>query len=194
MPHDNPKTFSIDALNRAGSKQATAMMDRIVERSAWLALRAASARPFRDMAHLAAWLDAEVRGLSRDEAMQLLCAHPELSPPRPETMTQASQREQGRLDLLGPDADLSKRLADLNSRYLRRHGFPFIIALHARQNLRDVLAEFEERLGADPEEELTRSLGEVVSVMKARLAQTITPAAKTKASPEPSMPTGQHET
>lgn len=186
MQVSKPHRFSIDALNKADDSQAAAIMDRIVERSTWLAYRAAAARPFRDVNHLANWLETEVRSLSHGEALELLCAHPELSPPNPTTMTQASQREQDRLHLVDPDKDTAKRLTDLNKRYLRRHGYPFVIALHAQHDLDDVIAQFEQRLVADPEKELNRSLGEVVSVMQARLAEVsgnITKSGPTDTSP-----------
>lgn len=171
MQDSAPLSFSIGSLNRASDSQAAAMMDRIVERSAWLAHRVAAARPFQDEAALMLWLEEEVRGLSHSDAMQLLCAHPELAPPDPDTMTRASQGEQGRLRLLDPDPDLALRLEELNRRYRRSHGYPFVIALHAQQDIAGVIAQFERRLAADQGEELSRSLGEVVSVMKARLAQ-----------------------
>lgn len=147
------------------------MMDRIVERSAWLGRRAAEARPFSNIGDLAAWIDMEVRGLTKDEAVQLLCAHPELSPPDPSAMTPASQTEQGRLDLLDLDRETAGALVELNRRYTRRHGYPLIIALHEHEDFTGVLSQFERRISADPDEELNRSLGQVVSVMKARLIQ-----------------------
>lgn len=183
MQDTTPLSFSIQALNRATDRQAAAMLDRVVERSPWLAHRAAAARPFRDAEALAAWLEAEVRQLPRIEAVQLLCAHPELSPSDPGRMTSASQQEQGRFRLLDPDADLSARLSDLNRRYLRRHGYPFVIALHAQSSLSAVIAQFEHRLASDPETELARSLCEVVSVMKARLVTLVGPAPKGRVAP-----------
>ncbi|WP_425090855.1 2-oxo-4-hydroxy-4-carboxy-5-ureidoimidazoline decarboxylase [Tropicimonas sp. S265A] len=173
MPEPAPLAFSIAALNKATASQAAAMIDRIVERSAWLAHRAAAARPFGGGDDLAAWLEAEIHSLSRDKAVEFLCAHPELSPPDPATITAASRREQQRLRLLDPDPDLADRLSDLNRRYVRRHGYPFVIALHAHKDIEDVLTQFEQRLGTDHDEELTRSLKEVVSVMRARLARLI---------------------
>lgn len=169
MPGTAPLTFSMHAFNRATAGQAAAMMDRIVERSAWLAHRAADARPFHSPAELAAWLENEVRSLERDEALQLLSAHPELSPQDSDNVTRASQSEQGRLALLKPDAEVAAKLSDLNRRYTRRHGYPFIIALHEQEHLSAVIDQFERRVSADPEEELSRALGQVVSVMKARL-------------------------
>ena len=169
MTNTAQPSFSMHAFNRATATQAAAMMDRIVERSAWLAHRAAEARPFHCAQDLAAWLDAQVRSLTRDEALQLLWAHPELAPPDPGTITPSSQDEQGRLDLLRPDSAAAAELADLNRRYTRRHGYPFIIALHEHQHLAEVIAEFERRIPADPDEEMGRALGQVVSVMRARL-------------------------
>lgn len=172
MQSHSTHAFSISALNRATDSQAAAIMDRVVERSAWLAHRAAEARPFRDVEDLARWLEAEVLSLSRDEAVLLLCAHPELAPPEPSAITDASQDEQGRLRLLDPDPELALRIADLNRRYMRRYGYPCVIALHARRDLAEVISQFESRIADDnPDEELARSLREVVSVMTARLAR-----------------------
>lgn len=178
MTQPAPLTFSIEALNRASETQAAAMMDRIVERSAWLAHRAAAARPFKDAEDLAGWLAAEVRALSPQTAVEFLCAHPELAPPDPETMTNASQSEQGRLGLMNPAPEVAARLADLNQKYLRRHGYPFVIALHAQPDLAAVFAQFEDRLTGESNVERARSLEEVISVMTARLKRLIagTPA------------------
>jgi len=162
-------SFSIAAFNRATPAQATAMMDRIVERSPWLARRAAQARPFADSRDLAAWIDTQVRSLPTADAVQLLCAHPELAPPDPSAMTPASQTEQGRLDLLAPAPDIAAMLADLNRRYVRRHGFPFVVALHEHDDIAGVIDQLGRRIEADRDEERARALGQVVSVMTARL-------------------------
>ncbi|MGI3169084.1 2-oxo-4-hydroxy-4-carboxy-5-ureidoimidazoline decarboxylase [Pseudooceanicola sp. C21-150M6] len=169
---DTAKTpFSIKALNRASVPEALDMMDRIVERSDWLAARAVTARPFADAPSLALWLEREVTGLPRQDAILLLQAHPELAPAVPSAMTHASQSEQSRMSLLNPTPALAEKLATLNAAYRAKHGFPFVIALIAQPDMEAVLAQFESRLAADTKEELPRSLREVVSVMKARLAR-----------------------
>ena len=163
--------FSIEALNRADPAAAAEMMGRGVERSDWMARRAAEARPFDDLNALADWLEAELMGLSFAEGVTLLCAHPELAPPAPGTMTTASQTEQARLSLIDPTPDIAARLDVLNRLYRRKHGFPFVIALHAYGDLTEVLAQFESRFEAATPDELRTALREVVSVMKARLAR-----------------------
>ena len=174
--------FTIKALDRASPAEALEMMDRIVERSDWLAARAVTSRPFADAATLAAWLERELVGLPRQDAILLLRAHPELAPPAPGEMTAASQSEQGRLGLLDPTPEVARRLAALNAQYRSKHGFPFVIALHSQPDLDRVLAQFESRLAAPTAEELPRSLLEVVSVMKARLARLLADAGPTDAS------------
>jgi 2-oxo-4-hydroxy-4-carboxy--5-ureidoimidazoline (OHCU) decarboxylase len=91
-------------------------------------------------------------------------------------MTSASQNEQGRLHLLDLDAGTAADLADLNRQYSRRHGYPFIVALHEHDDLESVIDQFERRIAADPDEELAFALEQVVSVMKARLLRLTEPA------------------
>lgn len=170
MSETHKAPFSIRALNRAPAPQALDMMDRIVERSDWLAARAVTARPFADADALGRWLEREVTDLPRQDAILLLQAHPDLAPAAPAAMTLASQSEQGRMSLLNPTQELAEALTRLNAQYRAKHGFPFVIALHAQPDMDAVLAIFLSRLASDTTEELSRSLHEVVSVMKARLA------------------------
>jgi OHCU decarboxylase len=163
--------LSIEALNRADTAHALEMLSPVIERSPWLAERIVAQRPFADRAELGGALKAAILGLNEPDALRLLRAHPELAPSAPEDMTDASQREQGRLSLARPSADLAIRLADLNRRYNARFGFPFIIALHALSDMDAVIAQFEGRLKNTPQEERARALGEVVSVVLARLAR-----------------------
>lgn len=161
----------IDALNRGALAETARLLEPILERSPWLAQRVAAARPFADLHDLAARIETEIGALSGEDRLRLLRAHPELAPNAPLQMTQASQDEQARLSLGQPPADLRAELTELNRRYRDRHGFPFIIALHAAADLETVLARFRDSLDRDTDAEIARALGEVVSVARARLAR-----------------------
>lgn len=163
--------FSIALLNRAPVDDAAAMLDSILECSPWLARRVAGARPFTDLRALDDAIAAEIAALSDAEKLALLRAHPELAPPAPDTMTRASQTEQARLALAHPSADVARRLRDLNRRYEARHGFPFVIALHACRDLDSVFTQFAARVEQDTGTEIARALDEVVSVARARLSR-----------------------
>jgi OHCU decarboxylase len=173
MHNCTPTGFSIHDLNGAPVADATQMLEQVLERAPWLAGRVAAARPFADAQRLADHIGTEIAALSRDETLTLLQAHPELAPASPTSMTLASQSEQGRLDLAQPDDDLAAQLSDLNRRYRLRHGFPFIVALHAKKDIASVFAQFLSSLDQDTATEITRARGEVVSVARARLARVV---------------------
>lgn len=165
------RSFSIAALNAASPETAIPLLGLIFERSPWLAARLAAQRPFSGVQDLGATLAGMIRALGPDDALRLLDAHPELAPPTPERMTEASQGEQARLGLICPAPGIAERLARLNARYRARFGFPFILALHAQPDLDTVLAQFEGRLGNLPGVARMQALDEVVSVALARLAR-----------------------
>lgn len=171
MISDNGSEQFIQTLNKADIVDAERMLEPIFECSPWLAQRIANTRPYANLQALADRIKSEVFALSAPQAMSLLNAHPQLAPPAPSRMTATSQEEQARLAIGQPTADIAEQLRGLNDRYQKRHGFPFIIALHAAPNLDSVLARFASSVGEDTEAEITRALGEVVSVATARLAR-----------------------
>jgi 2-oxo-4-hydroxy-4-carboxy-5-ureidoimidazoline decarboxylase len=171
MSDSDQDAFSIAALNRANPEAAVDMLARVTERSDWLAVRLAAHRPYADAQELGDRLQAEILSLTPQDSLRLLAAHPELAPPRPAAMTDASQAEQGRLALTDPAPALAARLNVLNTAYQQRFGFPFVIALHAFEDMDRVIARFESRLRNAPEVERRQALSEVVSVARARLAR-----------------------
>lgn len=162
-------SWSIQSLDEAEPSDAARMLGSLTERSPWLAVQLARERPFADAEALAAAFAAIILALPTADRLVLLRAHPELAPPRPEDMTEASSREQDRLGLAHPSPDVAARLADLNRRYTARHGYPFIVALHGYAEAETILAQFEGRLNADPDVEQRRALSEIASVFRARL-------------------------
>lgn len=171
MTKSNPSVFSIACLNDADLIDATRMLERITERSGWLARRIALQRPFVDAADLFAQLQTLILSLNADECLTLLNAHPELAPSAPEQMTEASRDEQGRLALASPEGRIAERMQELNAAYRARFGFPFVVALHAFEDMHSVVASFESRLANSREAEVKLALNEIVSVAHARLAR-----------------------
>lgn len=169
MPNCTKNIISIDALNNAPMAEACELLAPIFERSPWLANAIVQGRPFFSTTELGDRIRETIFSLSKQDALILLNAHPELAPSSPETMTDASQSEQGRLGLITPKPDIARRLIDLNAAYRARHGFPFVTALHKFQTMDAVFAQFEHRLNADTPTEMRSALGEVVSVATQRL-------------------------
>jgi OHCU decarboxylase len=159
----------LSELNRADDERALALIEPLIERAPQIAERVARRRPFDSTDSLSEAIRDELVKLSEAERVTLFRAHPELAPDNPLAMTQASQSEQGRLNLTSNGNEYRTRLADLNARYRDRHGFPFITALVRHDNIDSVLEEFEARLNSNRDEELKRAIEQVAIVSSSRV-------------------------
>lgn len=172
---------SLHQINAASMDDALRLLEPLVENSPDLVRAALAQRPYVSVAALESALIGAVRGLSPDEQTALFRRHPALAGQEAlaGTMTVASQSEQGRLglDRLSP-GDL-RRLDDLNARYERRFGHPFIVALVGVRSFDDLIATFERRMTADPQDEHSETLDQIARVVRARLAKTFTTTADT---------------
>jgi hypothetical protein len=101
--------------------------------------------------------------------VRLFRAHPELAPMNSLSMTNASQTEQGRLNLTSDSNEFKAKLDELNTRYLDKFGFPFITALVRHEDMDSVFSEFETRLSAERDSEIELALEQVVAVSSSRV-------------------------
>jgi OHCU decarboxylase len=127
-------------------------------------------RPFRDAAHLHAELCATMRSAAPARQLALIRAHPDLAGrlAQQNALTAESTREQASAGLNRlTDAELAE-FQRLNTAYLARFGFPFIIC--ARLNAKSaILAAMTARLPQTPAHEFTTALGEIEKIAHLRL-------------------------
>lgn len=145
----------------------------IFEHSSWIADRAFDLElgPAHDSAaglHNA--LARMFRSASRDERLGVLRAHPDLAGKlaQAKRLTAESTAEQASaaLDAL-TDAERA-RFGELNTAYVAKHGFPFIIAV--RDNTKaSILAAFETRIANDTETEFATACRQVERIAELRL-------------------------
>jgi len=171
----------ISDLNHADAAAAIAIIVPLIERGPNLAARVIKRRPFADPNALAAAIRTEILELDNDELVALFRRHPELAPAAPDTMTAESRQEQGRLGLAAPMTGVRERLAELNTLYTRKFGFPFIIALHRHDHISSVIAEFERRLDATVDSEMAAAREEIASVSRMRVLDAFAPVEATPA-------------
>jgi OHCU decarboxylase len=151
----------------------TAKFGGIFEHSAWIAERAHALElgPAHDSAtglHNA--LCRIFRSASPAERLGVLTAHPDLAGKLAlaKRLTAESTAEQASaaLDAL-TDAERS-RFQDLNTAYVAKHGFPFIIAV--RDHSKDsILAAFQARISNDTETEFATACDQVERIAELRL-------------------------
>lgn len=162
-----PTLATLNTLDRAAF---TTALGHLFEHSPWIEEETWPRRPFRDAAHLHAELCATMRAAAPLRQLELVRAHPDLAGrlARQNALTPDSAREQAGagLDRL-TDAELAE-FQRLNTAYLARFGFPFIIC--ARLNAKSaILAAMQTRSSNSPEAEFATALGEIEKIALLRL-------------------------
>ena len=182
-----PRRFTLDELNAMPPDEAAAALDGLYEHSPRFARAALAARPFADLDQLLVALEAAVEAAGRDAQLALLRAHPQLAGKAmvAGTLTDESAGEQARSGLTHCTPEEFRRLHELNDRYERRFGWPFILAVRGAdgQGLTraQVLHAFEQRVHADPADEFAECLRQVQRIAGWRLRDRIDPAGPPRA-------------
>ncbi len=164
--------ITLKELNAAAAPVFTEILGGIFEHSPYIAERAAEKRPFASGAALHAAMVAEIEAAGVDAQLQLILSHPELAGKaaiRGE-LTEESSREQSGVGLDRCSPEEFVRLQNLNTRYKKQFGFPFIVAVrgHTRQS---IIALFQQRLENDRETELRECLRQVYRIGQLRLEE-----------------------
>lgn len=162
--------ITIDRINAMDRAEFVRTFGGVFENSPWVAERAWVKHPFADLAAVHAAMSAVVGEASSEEQLALLRAHPDLAGKEAQegTMTDHSVSEQASAGLDALTKAEMARIAQLNSAYRAKHGFPFIIAV--RRHTKDgIFQEFERRLGNDSRAEMEEDLKQVFTITWLRL-------------------------
>ncbi|MET3898242.1 OHCU decarboxylase [Devosia sp. UYZn731] len=149
------------------------MFGSIFEHSHWIAERAWSGElgPSNDTAiglHFA--LRTQFRLASTEERFAVLRAHPDLAGKlaAAKRLTEASAAEQASAGLDALTDDEREAFTRLNTAYVEKFGFPFIIAVKDNTKA-SILAAFETRLGNDAEQEFVTACAQVERIALLRV-------------------------
>ena len=168
--------LSIDAVN---AFDATAFADRfgdVAEASPRVAEAAFASRPFADREALVDAFVGAVRAASPAEQLALLRAHPDLAGRAAVAgdIAVESRREQAGAGLDRLTSDEFVRFNDLNTRYRKRFGFPFIFAVKGATK-QAILAAFESRIDNDAQAEHATALANVERILRFRIEDRVAP-------------------
>jgi 2-oxo-4-hydroxy-4-carboxy-5-ureidoimidazoline decarboxylase len=162
--------IAIEDINLMTTEAFVAAFGDVAEHSAWVAERAAVARPFANRRAMAeAFLDA-VFDADPPTQLALVRAHPDLAGKAAVAgqLMPDSRKEQADAGLGTLTADEFARFSELNDTYRARFGFPFIFAVRGADKHR-ILAAFESRIDNDPEAELATAIRQVGNIISFRI-------------------------
>ena len=144
------------------------------EHSSWVAEAAWPHRPFSSLDGLHGVMDSIVQGADQSRQMILIKAHPELAGRLASSgqLTVESRSEQAQAGLTSLPENLIKRMLELNDRYQKKFGFPFIICARLN-NVATILQAMEDRLTNSGDTEFKTALQEISKIARLRLADII---------------------
>lgn len=145
----------------------------VYEHSPWVAEAAFDAElgPVHDRpAGLAHAMARAFRRASDTDRLAVLNAHPDLAGKlaAAKRLTAESTEEQAGAGLDSLTDSERARFTELNTRYMDKHGFPFIIAVRDHDKA-GILAAFERRIGNDSETEFLQACRHVERIARLRL-------------------------
>jgi 2-oxo-4-hydroxy-4-carboxy-5-ureidoimidazoline decarboxylase len=167
-------TFSIAELNELSKEKFVDSLGAIYEHSPWIAAGAWDLKPFSSLEDLGNKLNDTLRAAEPEARLELIKAHPDLAGrlARAGQLTSESTEEQKSAGLDRLTAEEAADFDRLNSAYLAKFGFPFVIC--ARLNDRQaILQAFRGRLTNDRSQELEAALAEIHKIAGLRLAQIV---------------------
>lgn len=147
----------------------------VFEHSPWIAEGAyeaglSQAEDTPDGLHAA--MSKVLRAASREQQMSVIDAHPDLAGKlaAAKLLTADSAQEQASAGLDRLTAEEKARFTALNTAYLEKFGFVFIMAIRGRSK-EEIVAAFERRLGQDAETEFQEALAQIEKIALLRLEQ-----------------------
>ncbi len=167
--------ITLEQLNRASTEEAAQLLDGLYEHSPWIVAQALDARPFVSLADFKYRLAQVLENAGQAAQLALIRAHPELAGKAmvSKTLTAESRHEQGTVGLTACTPEEFSKIQQLNTDYLKKFGFPFILAVRGPRatglRKRDIFATFERRLNEHPEFELKECLRQIHRIAEIRL-------------------------
>ena len=166
--------ITLEALNTLPVDEFTSVLGAIFEHSAWVAQRAATARPFSSRLELLDAMRAVVEAAPIAEQLGLIRAHPQLGARGRKRLelTEASAHEQRRAGLDACTDQEFAQLLLLNTAYVEKFAFPFILAVRGHDP-DSILAAMSDRLNNDVELERHTALTQIGLIGGYRLADLV---------------------
>jgi 2-oxo-4-hydroxy-4-carboxy-5-ureidoimidazoline decarboxylase len=162
--------LTLDRFNELPEDKAVAELLAVCHSRRW-AEAVAAGRPYPDVAALRRAADEVWTGLSPDDWLEALEAHPRIGESGGASADWSRQEQAG---VGGAGDDLRERLARGNADYEARFGHVFLISAAGR-SADEILAALDERLGNDPETELAVAAGEHRRITRLRIERLLAP-------------------
>ena len=161
---------SIDQINQLTKNDFIDIFGNVFEKTYWIASKTFDSKPYKSANELLSVMMKIYENISKEDCVKIFNAHPELAVEK--KLTKDSKREQDGASLNHCNNEEFNEFQDLNKKYKKKFGFPFIIAVKGK-NKNEILNNFRRRIKNEINLEFNEAKEQVKKIATFRLNEII---------------------
>ena len=161
---------SINKVNNLNKSDFISIFGNVFEKTEWIAEKTYALKPFNNFEELFSRMMEIFESSKKENHLEILNAHPDLAIEK--KLTDDSKKEQNSANLNQCSEEEFKEFKELNKRYKKKFGFPFIIAVKGK-NRQEILVNFRKRIINTIDLELEEAKQQVKKIAIFRLREII---------------------
>ena len=159
----------INKINKLPQSEFIKIFDNIFEKARWIAKKLYDQKPFNDFDDLCLKMLDIFETTSKENQLKILNSHPDLArKTKISLLTSDSQKEQNNAELDHCTEEEFNEFKDLNGKYKKKFGFPFILSVKGKNKL-EILNNFRQRISYDIDFEFNEAKKQVKKIASLRL-------------------------
>jgi len=159
----------INKINKLSKSEFIKVFANIFENAVWIAEELYKQKPFNDYEDLSSKMLDIFENTSKKNQIKILNAHPDLANnTKINSLTQDSIKEQNSARLDQCTENEFNEFKNLNDKYKKRFGFPFIYAVKGKSKI-EILNNFKQRVSCDINVEFIEAKKQVKKIASLRL-------------------------
>lgn len=166
-------TLQLNSLNKISASEFQHIFSNVIECRPQAAAAVSSLRPFRDGRQLVQEFQNYLSNIDDATKERILQLYPDLAGKlaceKKLTTESTEEHASAGLDLLSTEQHL--KLTEMNEKYKRKFGFPFVICVRETNKIEAILREIKVRVQNGGKEELNTGIEEVKKICRLRIGQ-----------------------
>ena len=160
---------TFDKINKLSQSEFIKIFANIFEKARWIAEKLYGQKPFDNFEDLCIKMLRIFETTTKETQLKILNSHPDLAnKAKINSLTKDSQREQINSGLDQCFEEEFNEFKNLNERYKKKFGFPFITAVKNKSKV-EILSEFKKRISNDIDDEFNEAILQVNKIANLRL-------------------------
>ena len=159
---------SIDIFNKLNKSEFLSTFGNVFERTEWIAEKCYDSKPYNNFDELAYRMLEIFETTEKNKHLEILNSHPDLAVEK--KLTEDSKNEQKNASLNQCTDSEFMEFNNLNQKYKKKFGFPFIIAVKGKNKL-EILNSFRQRITNNINLEFEEAKKQVKKIASFRLSE-----------------------